>query len=113
MKFNFVFLGQSVLKYRVPLYVYNSLNKIYETTDLPRANKALAGKIAKEHSLTHILKRIGQKNGYCENDCQLQTLPKKVSRTLKFLILRSISGKKIKNLWEWEPLAQFAIENSF
>ena len=51
MKFNFVFLGQSVLKYRVPLYVYNSLNKIYETTDLPRANKALAGKIAKEHSL--------------------------------------------------------------
>ena len=29
-KFNFVFLGQSVLKYEVPLSVYNTLNSIYE-----------------------------------------------------------------------------------
>ena len=29
--FNFVFLGQSVLKYQVPLDVYNTINHIYET----------------------------------------------------------------------------------
>ncbi len=29
--FNFVFLGQSVLKYQAPLDVYNTINSIYET----------------------------------------------------------------------------------
>ena len=29
--FNFIFLGQSVLKYQVPLDVYNIINHIYET----------------------------------------------------------------------------------
>jgi len=29
--FSFVFLGQSVLKYQVPLDVYNIINHIYET----------------------------------------------------------------------------------
>ena len=29
--FNFVFLGQSVLKYQVPLDVYKIINHIYET----------------------------------------------------------------------------------
>ena len=52
-KFNFVFLGQSVLKYQVPLDVYNTINHIYETKypELKRANKQLVGKIEKEHSL--------------------------------------------------------------
>ena len=51
--FNFVFLGQSVLKYQVPLDVYNIINDIYETKypELKPANKQLVGKIEKEHSL--------------------------------------------------------------
>ena len=52
-KFNFIFLGQSVLKYQVPLDVYNTINHIYETKypELRPANKQLVGKIEKEHSL--------------------------------------------------------------
>tara|TARA_Y100001937_G_scaffold108932_1_gene153072 strand:+ start:721 stop:1377 length:657 start_codon:yes stop_codon:yes gene_type:complete len=51
--FNFVFLGQSVLRYQVPLDVYNIINHIYETKypKLKPANKQLVGKIEKEHSL--------------------------------------------------------------
>ena len=51
--FNFIFLGQSVLKYQVPLDVYNTINHIYETkySELKPANKQLVGKIEKEHSL--------------------------------------------------------------
>ncbi len=51
--FSFVFLGQSVLKYQVPLDVYNTINHIYETKypELKPANKQLVGKIEKEHSL--------------------------------------------------------------
>ena len=53
LNFNFVFLGQSVLKYQVPLDVYNILNHVYETkfNELPPANKQLVGKIQNEHSL--------------------------------------------------------------
>ena len=51
--FSFIFLGQSVLKYEVPLDVYNTINHIYETKypQLKSANKQLVGKIEKEHSL--------------------------------------------------------------
>ena len=51
--FKFVFLGQSVLRYQVPLDVYNIINHIYETkySKLKPANKQLIGKIEKEHSL--------------------------------------------------------------
>jgi len=53
MDFDFVFLGQSVLKYQVPLEVFVGLNDLYETKkkDLPNANKQLAGKIPDEVSL--------------------------------------------------------------
>ena len=53
LKFNIVFLGQSVLKYEVPLDVYNIINHIYETKkhELPPANVQLVGKIKNEHSL--------------------------------------------------------------
>jgi len=46
-------LGQTVLKYQVPLDVFNTINHIYETKypTLPPANKQLVGKIEKEHSL--------------------------------------------------------------
>ena len=30
LDFNFIFLGQSVLKYEVPLDVYNIINHVYE-----------------------------------------------------------------------------------
>jgi len=51
--FNFVFLGQSILKYQVPFDVYQAINHIYETkySELKSANKQLVGKIEKEHSL--------------------------------------------------------------
>jgi len=46
-------LGQTVLRYEVPLDVFNTINQIYETKypTLPPANKQLVGKIEKEHSL--------------------------------------------------------------
>ena len=52
-KFDFIFLGQSVLRYQVPLDVYNIVNHIFETKypELKPANKQLVGKIEKEHSL--------------------------------------------------------------
>jgi len=53
MNFDFVFLGQSVLKYQVPLEVFVGLNELYETQKkhLPDASKQLAGKIPDEVSL--------------------------------------------------------------
>ena len=49
-KFNFVFLGQSILKYQVPLDVFITINDIYEVNKnkLDKANKQLVGKIEKE-----------------------------------------------------------------
>ena len=53
LKFDFVFLGQSVLKYQVPLDIFTAINQIYEQNlnRLYRANLQLAGKIINEHSL--------------------------------------------------------------
>jgi len=53
MKFDFVYLGQTVLKYEVPLEVFVGLNDIYEKRkkQLPKANKQLVGKIEDEVSL--------------------------------------------------------------
>ena len=53
LNFKITPLGQTVLRYEVPLDVYNIINQIYETQypTLPQANKQLVGKIEKEHSL--------------------------------------------------------------
>jgi len=53
MKFESIFLGQSVIKYQVPLEVFVGLNELYETQKkhLPNAIKQLAGKIPDEVSL--------------------------------------------------------------
>ena len=53
LDFSFIFLGQSVLKYQVPLDIYYSINQIYESKypEFKPANKQLVGKIEKEHSL--------------------------------------------------------------
>ena len=51
--FKFIFLGQTVLIYEVPLDIFNTLNHIYEIKrhELPKANPQLVGKIENEHSL--------------------------------------------------------------
>ena len=53
LDFNFVFLGQSILKYQVPLDIFTTINKIYEDKYkiLYPANSQLVGKIENEHSL--------------------------------------------------------------
>ena len=53
MKFNAVFLGQSILKYQVPFDIYVAINQIYKSKfkDLKPANQQLVGKIQNEHSL--------------------------------------------------------------
>tara|TARA_R110000782_G_scaffold3426_1_gene12666 strand:- start:161 stop:817 length:657 start_codon:yes stop_codon:yes gene_type:complete len=53
LNFSICPLGQTVLKYQVPLDIFNTINNIYETKyqTLPPANKQLVGKIEKEHSL--------------------------------------------------------------
>ena len=53
MKFKFIFLGQSVLRYEVPLDIFLTINHIYEQnfTRLAPANKQLVGKIENEHSI--------------------------------------------------------------
>ena len=53
LNFKVVPLGQTVLRYEVPLDVFNIINHIYETKypTLPPANRQLVGKIEKEHSL--------------------------------------------------------------
>ena len=53
LKFDFVFLGQSVLKYQVPFDIFTTINQIYEQNfhNLEPANSQLVGKIEKEHSL--------------------------------------------------------------
>ena len=53
MDFNFVYLGQTVLRYKVPEDVFNGLTTIYEKRkkELPKANKQLVGKIKDEVSL--------------------------------------------------------------
>ena len=53
LPFRFIWLGQTVCSYKVPLDIFNVLNGIYETNfvNLPDAHKQLAGKIRKENSL--------------------------------------------------------------
>ena len=53
MNFESITLGQSIIKYQVPLEVFVGLNELYETKKkhLPNANKQLAGKIPDEVSL--------------------------------------------------------------
>ena len=55
MKFQFVYLGQSILKFEVPRDIYATINEIYESKFdiLEPANKQLVGKIKNEHSLFH------------------------------------------------------------
>ena len=51
--FKFIWLGQSISRYQVPLDIFRALNGIYETNfvNLPDAHKQLVGKIQDQHSL--------------------------------------------------------------
>jgi len=53
LPFKFIWLGQTICKYQVPLDIFKVLNGIYETNfvNLPDAHKQLVGKIDKENSL--------------------------------------------------------------
>ena len=53
LPFKFIWLGQTVFRYEVPLDIFKTLNGIYETNfvNLPDAHKQLVGKIGKENSL--------------------------------------------------------------
>ena len=53
MNFNFIFLGQSILRYEVPLDIFTRINQTYEEkfNQLNPANSQLIGKIKDEHSL--------------------------------------------------------------
>jgi len=53
LPFRFIWLGQTILKYQVPLDIFNTINGIYENNfkDMPDAHKQLVGKIGKENSL--------------------------------------------------------------
>ena len=53
LPFKFVWLGQTILNYQVPLDIFNTLNGIYENNfkNMPDAHKQLVGKIGKENSL--------------------------------------------------------------
>ena len=53
LNFKFIWLGQTILKYQVPLDIFKTLNEIYENNfvNLPDAHKQLVGKIEKENSL--------------------------------------------------------------
>ena len=53
MNFDFVFFGQTCLKYKTPVEIFAGLTDIYEKRkkELPKANKHLVGKIQDEVSL--------------------------------------------------------------
>jgi len=53
LPFKFIWLGQTICNYKVPLDVFNTINGIYENNfkNMPDAHKQLVGKIEKENSL--------------------------------------------------------------
>ena len=95
MKFEFIFLGQSVLKYRVPYDIYISINHIYESKfkQLNPANKQLVGKIKNEHSLFY--------NGNHENEIKKHNL-------LSLNILKWFESC-YKHYLEWNKIKNYQI----
>jgi len=53
LPFKFIWLGQTICRYQVPMDIFIVLNKIYEENfiNLPDAHTQLVGKISKENSL--------------------------------------------------------------
>jgi len=91
MKFNFVFLGQSILRYQVPLDIFQSINQIYEQNfhNLVPANKQLVGKIENEHSLIY----NGQDQSKIKNH---NVLPRNVTDYFMTVFKHYLKFNKIK-----------------
>ena len=90
-KFYFIFLGQSVLKYQVPLDIFTAINQIYEQkyNILYPANGQLVGKIEKEHSLFY--------NGHDETKMKNHNmLPRNVTSYFMDMFKHYLDWNKIK-----------------
>ena len=99
--FNFIFLGQSVLRYQVPLDVYNIINTSYETkySELKPANKQLVGKIEKEHSLFYQGKDTSKMHHHnMLPDNVLQWVDKVMDHYLNFNKIKSYK-KSLNSIW--------------
>ena len=101
IKFNICPLGQTVLKYQVPLDVFNTINNIYETKypTLPPANKQLVGKIEKEHSLFYQGKDTSKMHHHnMLPDNVLQWVDKVMDHYLNFNKIKSYK-KSLNSIW--------------
>jgi len=92
LNFDFVFLGQSVLKYQVPLDIFSAINQIYEQNfhNLAPANKQLVGKIENEHSLFY----NGQDQSKMKNH---NILPRNVTDYFMTVFKHYLSFNKIRD----------------
>jgi len=101
LNFNICSLGQTVLKYQVPLDIFNIINDIYETKYeiLPPANKQLVGKIEKEHSLFYQGKDTSKMHHHnMLPDNVLQWVDKAMSHYLDFNEIKSYK-KSLNSIW--------------
>ena len=101
LNFSICPLGQTVLKYQVPLDVFNTINTIYETKypTLPPANKQLVGKIEKEHSLFYQGKdtsKMHHHNTLTNN--VLQWIDKTMDHYLNFNKIKGYK-KSLNSIW--------------
>ena len=101
MKFDICPLGQTVLKYQVPLDLFNIINHVYETKypTLPPANKQLVGKIEKEHSLFYQGEDTSKMHHHnMLSDNVLQWIDKAMDH---YLIFNKIKGykKSLNSIW--------------
>ena len=92
IKFNFVFLGQSVLRYEVPLDIFHTINTIYEANfkQLAPANKQLVGKIENEHSIYYDGEATSKMHRH-------NLLPLNVQQWFMSMFQHYLSWNKIKN----------------
>ena len=92
LKFDFVFLGQSILKYQVPLDIFTAINQIYEQNlnRLHKANKQLVGKIKDEHSLFY----HGEDQSKMKNH---NMLPRNITDYFLTIFKHYLSFNKIKD----------------
>ena len=94
-------LGQTVLKYQVPLDVFNIINHVYETKypTLPPANKQLVGKIEKEHSLFYQGKDTSKMHHHnMLTDNVLQWVDKAMGHYLDFNKIKGYK-KSLNSIW--------------
>ena len=92
IKYKFIFLGQSVLRYKVPTNIFLTINSIYEKNfvNLPAANKQLVGKIKNEHSIFY--------NGDEESKMKKHSLiPLEVQQWFMSMFEHYLLFNKIKN----------------